>query len=471
MHLKHSLDGTVEMASAQLMEEVAAPPDAGSPVPTPGPAATSAADAASTADGDAKAADEPATTDYGEKMDTSADAKSEGDAAAPAPDAAKDAAEPAAPTPPPKKKFRKVALSIDAKGITLSKKEMNEAIESEAKLQQADRIVVETAAKKNEVEAYIYKMRDEVLGRARDVWRVCVLFSFCLVLSAYMRACRGFVTRCRSECTPPLPPSSLSVARWPRPRLLCGRVWCSASRWGDRDDDDGMMAWRAQVIGDLREYVNDADKSSFEAALTDAETWLYEGDGWDTTKGRYVEKLQDLEAYGKPIVWRKHEAEERPAAVKALKDKIRDYISFANSSDDKYAHITQEDRGKVRTVCDEAEAWVNDLLGKQGDVPLTADPAFKATDVATRQKALIATCKPIKATPPPPPPASEPLEKEEEDAKAADAKPDDAKAAEDPAAEKSEGGDDAATAAAEGKEGEPMDTDGGKEGDGAPASE
>ena len=231
------------------------------------------------------------------------------------------------------------------------------------------------------------------------------------------------------------------------------------------------MARRAQVIGDLREYVNDADKSSFEAALTDAETWLYEGDGWDTTKGRYVEKLQDLEAYGKPIVWRKHEAEERPAAVKALKDKIRDYISFANSSDDKYAHITQEDRGKVRTVCDEAEAWVNDLLGKQGDVPRTADPAFKAADVATRQKALIATCKPIKATPPPPPPASEPLEKEEEDAKAADVKPEDAKAAEEPAAEKSEGGDDAATAAAEGKEGEPMDTDGGKEGDGAPASE
>ena len=228
------------------------------------------------------------------------------------------------------------------------------------------------------------------------------------------------------------------------------------------------------MIGDLREYVNDADKSSFEAALTDAETWLYEGDGWDTTKGRYVEKLQDLEAYGKPIVWRKHEAEERPAAVKALKDKIRDYISFANSSDDKYAHITQEDRGKVRTVCDEAEAWVNDLLGKQGDVPRTADPAFKAADVATRQKALIATCKPIKATPPPPPPpppAPEPLEKKEEDAKAADAKPEDAKTAEEPAAEKSEGGGDAATAAAEGKEGEPMDTDDGKEGEGAPASE
>jgi len=328
VHLKHSLDGTVEMASAQLMEEVVAPP------PAPAPAAPE------TAPAEGKEGEEAPPAADGDKMDTSSDAKA-GEEAPPAAEGAADDGAKTETAPPPKKKFRKIALGVDTMNDAVSKKVMDDCIEAEAKLQQADRIILETGEKRNELESFIYSMRDE-------------------------------------------------------------------------------------IIGDLREFVSDADKTAFEDALNEAEDWLYNGDGYDTTKSKYMEKLASLQGLSKPITERKYEATARPAAVDDLKKEVQEYLKWANTSEEKYAHISAEDRAKVRDACNEAEDWVNDMLSKQGDVAPTAPPVFKAADCAAKKKALIGTCKPIKTqAPPPPPPAAkdEPLkaeEKKEDEGKAAD---------------------------------------------------
>jgi len=354
VHLKHSLDGIIEMASAQLMEEVIAPP------PAPAPAAPEPA--AEGKEGDAGAAGAPAD---GDKMDTSSDAKAGGDepaaeGAAAGGDEGAKGAQPAESAPPPKKKFRKIALGVDVSTAAISKKAMDDCIELEAQLQQADRIIIETGEKRNELESFIYAMRDE-------------------------------------------------------------------------------------IIGELRPFVSDADKGAFEDALNGAEEWLYNGDGYDTTKSKYVEKLGELQKLSQPITERKFESTARPAAVDELRKEVEDYKKWANTQEEKYAHISEADRAKVKAACKDAEGWVYDMLEKQGDVLPTAPPAFRAADVAAKKKALIGACKPIKTQAPPPPPAPEKKEEPPAEEKAADG---DAKAP--------EGKD-----ADEGKDGEakPMETD------------
>ncbi len=61
-----------------------------------------------------------------------------------------------------KKKFRKVALKVDVDEPGLTKQQIKEALELEASMAYEDRLIVETADKKNEVEAYIYAMREKL---------------------------------------------------------------------------------------------------------------------------------------------------------------------------------------------------------------------------------------------------------------------------------------------------------------------
>ena len=353
VHLKHSLDGIIEMASAQLMEEVIAPP------PAPAPAGPSRP-ADEGKEGDGAAAPAGRRRQDGHVVGRQDGRRRPRPSARRGGDEGAKGAQPAESAPPPKKKFRKIALGVDVSTAAISKKAMDDCIELEAQLQQADRIIIETGEKRNELESFIYAMRDE-------------------------------------------------------------------------------------IIGELRPFVSDADKGAFEDALNGAEEWLYNGDGYDTTKSKYVEKLGELQKLSQPITERKFESTARPAAVDELRKEVEDYKKWANTQEEKYAHISEADRAKVKAACKDAEGWVYDMLEKQGDVLPTAPPAFRAADVAAKKKALIGACKPIKTQAPPPPPAPEKKEEPPAEEKAAET---DAKAP--------EGKD-----ADEGKDGEakPMETD------------
>jgi heat shock protein 4 len=120
VHVKHTLHGMVAVSSAQLMEEIKEAEAA--------PAKESEA-----AGGEAK------------------DAK-EGDA--------KDGSE----EPPKKKRFKKVELAVTASEVGMSRARVELAIEHEVKMAHQDKVIEETNAAKNEVEAYVYAQRDDLVG-------------------------------------------------------------------------------------------------------------------------------------------------------------------------------------------------------------------------------------------------------------------------------------------------------------------
>jgi len=148
VNFKHDMNGIVSVSSAQMMlEEVVEQEKEGGKNGSP-----------------EKKEDEKKEGGGGEKTD-----ENKGDSAkeaAAAPD--HDAKEPATPPPPAgsKKKFRKHELKVEMLTSTgLTPDQLNQALETEAQMALQDKVIRETTEKRNDLETYIYQMRDQIIDR------------------------------------------------------------------------------------------------------------------------------------------------------------------------------------------------------------------------------------------------------------------------------------------------------------------
>lgn len=67
-----------------------------------------------------------------------------------------------------KKRFKKTDLEVITETTGLSKEAIKEALELEASMFNEDRLITETADKRNELESYIYNIRDKLDGELKD---------------------------------------------------------------------------------------------------------------------------------------------------------------------------------------------------------------------------------------------------------------------------------------------------------------
>jgi len=231
-----------------------------------------------------------------------------------------------------KKKIKKTNLEFSqSRPLDWSRDEINKAFEAEVAMANIDRLVKETSDMRNELESYIYDMRDKITSSSH-----------------------------------------------------------------------------------LADYATDEEKAAFTAKQEATENWLYE-DGFDATKSVYAEKLGELKQLGGPIEIRCTEAQGRPAALSSLQANLEKYKQWLNESqsDEKYAHITDEERNTCHAKCDEVSSWMYDMMDKQGSKPQSADPILKVADINFKNRELNNVCSPIKHKPIPkkkeePKPAEEP---------------------------------------------------------------
>jgi len=105
---------------------------------------------------DAKPADPPVEG-------AAADAEMPAAEAAPAEAPKEEPPAEAAPEPPKKKKkVRRIPLKVDSKSPGMSEKEMMDAQEQEANMSHADKLVTETEDAKNDLESFVYSIRDQL---------------------------------------------------------------------------------------------------------------------------------------------------------------------------------------------------------------------------------------------------------------------------------------------------------------------
>jgi len=221
-----------------------------------------------------------------------------------------------------KKKLKKTNLEFTTvRPLDWTKPEIEKAFEAEVSMANADRVVRETSDMRNELESYIYDMRDKI---SSDIH--------------------------------------------------------------------------------LGPYSTDAEKSSFSVTLEATENWLYE-DGFDAVKSVYFDKLSALKKIGTPIERRSVEAASRPNAVSTLQRKVEMYKAWLNESqtDSKYSHITDDERQKCHSKCDEVSSWMYEMLDKQGSLSNSVDPAVTCAEISSKSQELTDVCSPIKNKPAPKP--------------------------------------------------------------------
>ena len=227
--------------------------------------------------------------------------------------------EPAAP----KRRFRKIELEVETKQSGMSPADIKNSLEMEARMAHEDMIIIETANKRNELESYIYSMRD-------------------------------------------------------------------------------------RVDGDLQAFATETEASTFKSDIMNTEEWLY-GDGFEATKREYTEKIDALKAVGNKLETRLYEDSNRKATCDQLRRVVQSNRTFCDNDTEAYAHITDEERGTIRTAANEAENWLFDMLDKQGALGRNVDPLLTCDMVSVRMKELFSKTNPI-MTKPKPKPKEEPKE-------------------------------------------------------------
>jgi heat shock 70kDa protein 4 len=215
-----------------------------------------------------------------------------------------------------KKKFKKVVLSVDIEQPGLSVQQVKDTLELEARMAYEDQLIVDTADKKNEVEAYIYAMRDK-------------------------------------------------------------------------------------LDGPLKSFATEKEKDALKSLMTATENWLYD-EGYETTKQEYERKLVELKKIGNPVDGRFHQHSQRPAVVDALKKQIELCKSFVIASPETHPHVTDEERDRVRKEFEATEEWFYDLLSKQGELALSAEPVLTCEAISAKRMTLFQTTNPIMSSKPKP---------------------------------------------------------------------
>lgn len=81
--------------------------------------------------------------------------------------------------------------------------------------------------------------------------------------------------------------------------------------------------------------------------LQDAEDWLYTEEGEDAIKSVYVSKLDEVKAVGGPVALRCKEDEARPKAASQLREATNEFMTKAQSGDEKYSHLSEKDLESV----------------------------------------------------------------------------------------------------------------------------
>lgn len=173
----------------------------------------------------------------------------------------------------------------------------------------------------------------------------------------------------------------------------------------------------------LKEFIKDSDREVFVKALDAMEEWLYD-EGSDAQRSEYKKRLDDLRKPGDAAEKRQWEANNREENVLALKKEIGRWDGLAQSQDEKYSHIAEEERAKVKKECTAVDEWLAVELTGQGKLQKYETPTLTCDLLQKKQAALAKFCSPImnKAKPPPPKPKEEKKEeKPAETAPAADA--------------------------------------------------
>lgn len=137
----------------------------------------------------------------------------------------------------------------------------------------------------------------------------------------------------------------------------------------------------------IEKITTDEQREELSKLSVSAEDWLFdEGDTADleTIQSKYDELAKPAEK-----VWfRLKEMTARPAAVKALNEKLVEIEEKFTNWVTNMTHITEEERGDVSAKIENARKWLADKVDEQAGKAAHDDPAFTSEEVPLQTKPI-----------------------------------------------------------------------------------
>ena len=173
---------------------------------------------------------------------------------------------------------------------------------------------------------------------------------------------------------------------------------------------------RDKVTDVYKAYVLDNVRDAFLEKLEKTESWLYDDEGYYAKREAFESRLTELQTIGNPIVLRYKDSQERPEAVSQLTQRLETIERILSTPNEKYDHITEEEKKPVRDLIAESQSWLQKMLVEQSNLALTQDPVLRCADILDRMKNVDALYKKVISKPKPAPKKEEkkPEEKKEE---------------------------------------------------------
>ena len=164
---------------------------------------------------------------------------------------------------------------------------------------------------------------------------------------------------------------------------------------------------RDKVTSSYQAYILESDREVFLNDLDSTENWLYDDEGYYAKREVFEERLSKLQKIGEPVATRFREAQERPDAVSKLSERLETVERLLNTPNEKYEHITTEDRKPVFDLVAESRSWLSDMLNKQSMKNMTEDPVLLVADLRDRLNNVNALFDKVMSKPKPAPKKTE----------------------------------------------------------------
>lgn len=138
-----------------------------------------------------------------------------------------------------------------------------------------------------------------------------------------------------------------------------------------------IYKFKAQLQGELREFVNPSDAAQIFAALEKAEEWVY--DNPDGTAELYASQLEALRALCNPVECRAAERVMRTEAFEQMASTISSLRCSMASPD--FAHVDPSNMRTLEAKLSEAEKWLHSASHSVSQTPLCQDVNLKAKSI------------------------------------------------------------------------------------------
>jgi heat shock 70kDa protein 4 len=164
---------------------------------------------------------------------------------------------------------------------------------------------------------------------------------------------------------------------------------------------------RIDEYGDLKDFAPEDVRVPLKKETEDVEEWIYSEEAEKASKSAFVDRRKTMMEKVAPILRRKREREERPAASSALTATLEKYKKLAVPSAEEYAHIGQAEKDKALSCVEAAALWYKGEIAKQEALPLYVDPSLTCAAINAKRDEVDAVCGPIEKTAKPTPPVVE----------------------------------------------------------------